>query len=134
MSAAGKGHLSVQTLTDDAKEATPACGTWLRSAPFRPIGDYEICDNNDGLLSSSHGIIKNLPPSKSTSETRVAACRFQKAATLHVNEGSTVELIPIIVAGSPTVSGQSLQVGQYLLLTKNVVVEPELYCLLRLAQ
>ena len=41
--------------------------------------------------------------------------------------------IPTVATGSPTISGQVLGVGTYVQLTKDVFVEPGVYCLVFLA-
>jgi hypothetical protein len=145
-------------LTEEAKEALTPLGKWLsKNTRWRAFENYELCDDNDGLVSNAHEFIDLFTPTvkvqrlwlcynshirlilflkqSSAAETRLTAIRFQKAATVPVKVGSTVDLIPVkIISGTPSISNEELKVGQCVHLTKEAHVQPAFYCILLLSQ
>ena len=53
MATADEGHLEMRDLTTEEREAAGECGTWLHTARFRKLGDFEVCDDMAGLEAAS---------------------------------------------------------------------------------
>jgi hypothetical protein len=70
----------------------------------------------------------------SGSEIRLTALRFSKCATLPVKEGASMDIIPVIISRKASLSNKALEMGRYIHLTENVIVERELCRLVILAQ
>ncbi|KUJ06228.1 uncharacterized protein LY89DRAFT_726697, partial [Mollisia scopiformis] len=131
MAAANKGHLHEEELTGDAQKAAQKCREFLLQARYRHQGDYEIC-NDSGLKENSRAFYAEFAPlvkTQNSGEIRLTALRFTKRATLPVKAGATIDLIPVIISQSPTVSNKTLRLGWSLHLTQDEIVELECYCL-----
>ncbi|TVY81587.1 hypothetical protein LSUE1_G007485 [Lachnellula suecica] len=131
----GRDHLYEEELSADAQAAATACQDFLRKATYRPQGDYEICMDGPALKHQASAFFAKFSPLvKNRGEIRLTALRFLKRASLPVKEGAIINLIPIIISESPSVSNKALQLGWYLHLTRDATVEPECYCLAVLSQ
>jgi hypothetical protein len=53
MAEAADGHLQDEQLAVDAQKAAEDCRDFLRNAKYRPLGNYEICDDSIGLKEHS---------------------------------------------------------------------------------
>jgi len=129
--------VQIKKLNPAATTAARKCGEWLRNASFRTFENYEICADNEEVVTRSEEFFQHFEPSSKSSanEIRIVAIRFKTSATVPVKAGSIVDLIPVcIISKTPSISGKVLEIGQYVQLTGAALVEPEFCCLLLLSQ
>ena len=58
MAAADKVHLHEEELSDGARKAAEDSCDFVRNAPYRPIGHYEICSDVEGVNRVTRPFLK----------------------------------------------------------------------------
>ncbi|KAF2192049.1 hypothetical protein K469DRAFT_347055 [Zopfia rhizophila CBS 207.26] len=122
-------HLSVQELTEAAKEEMKNVALWLEQATFDARGDFEQCSDNDGLVNAVSHFLRLFPLSHPANQTRITAFRFKKPATLPVSPGAIILIPAKIISGEPKVSSVKIEDGIYVHLERNTDVQPSFCCL-----
>lgn len=63
MAITSSSAIGIHKLTDEAASAAIAFGRWLSTARFKNFENYEICDENDGVVANSQAFLKYFEPS-----------------------------------------------------------------------
>jgi len=61
----------LQKLEDEAIEALKPLQTWLPTAPFRPFENYELCDDNEGLVNNAREFTDCFTPTIKVQHLRI---------------------------------------------------------------
>ncbi|OTA89593.1 hypothetical protein M434DRAFT_398485 [Hypoxylon sp. CO27-5] len=112
---------------------------WLQSseADFQTVNNIKICRNTQGLANVTADLLKQFAAevTSAPSENRVTSIHFDQPAVVPVEEGWTVDLIPVhISSGTITVESQQLSLDQYAHLKKEARVSGEFFAVLLLSQ
>ncbi|KAI1411850.1 hypothetical protein F5Y13DRAFT_51726 [Hypoxylon sp. FL1857] len=112
---------------------------WLQTgtADFQTVNNIKICRNTQGLADITTDLLKQFAAEVTIapSENRVTAIHFDQPAVVPVEQGWTVDLIPVhINGGTITVESQPLELGHYVHLKKETRVSGEFFAVLLLSQ
>ncbi|KAI0835750.1 hypothetical protein F5Y06DRAFT_275287 [Hypoxylon sp. FL0890] len=112
---------------------------WLQTseADFQTVNNIKICRNTQGLANVTTDLLKQFSAevTSAPSENRVTAIHFDQPAVVPVEQGWTVDLIPVHTnGGTITVESEQLNLGQYVHLKKEARVSGEFFAVLLLSQ
>ncbi|KAI1390661.1 uncharacterized protein F4822DRAFT_157605 [Hypoxylon trugodes] len=112
---------------------------WFQSeaANFQVTNDIEVCTNTNGLAETAEKFLGEFrseirPP---PSEVRITAIHFNQPTIVPVEEGWSVDLIPVRVVGDVVrVGGQMLWPSRYIHLQREARVSGDFFTILVLSK
>ncbi|KAI1455377.1 hypothetical protein F4805DRAFT_271501 [Annulohypoxylon moriforme] len=112
---------------------------WLQSsaADFQTVNNIKICKNTQGLANATETLLKQFAKEVASppSQNRVSAIHFNQSASLPVETGWVVDLMPVhIVGGSAAVESKELKLGHYVHLTKEAQISGDFFAVLLLSK
>ncbi|KAI1086573.1 hypothetical protein F5B19DRAFT_478770 [Rostrohypoxylon terebratum] len=132
-------NFKIKPLPSGAVAKVPPVALWLQTsaANFQLVDNIKICKNIEGLADKTTDLLKYFAAEVTfpVSQNRITAIHFDEPAVVPVEEGWTVDLIPVhLVGGVMKVEDEVLNPEFYVHLTKKAQVSGDFFAVLLLSQ